>query len=604
MMMFDPFRKQALIWSAMKQEVKVSTASPGKTGRNKGSILNRRGFRAGLFLFGLATLAMAPIFSHGLPPITDAFTHYRWSSGFIDALGEGAVYPRWLANPNFGAGSPAMNYYPPLQFYFVAAFHLVTGDVLKAMAWSCWLALALSGVTSYIFARSMLSQRAALLAAALYVLAPYHLLDLYQRASLSEFWAFAWVPLVLYSTRRVITGEGWRAFPLLAVSYALLLLTHVLTAFATTLVLPIYALLITRDKRRIAKAAAAVGLGLGLSAIFVAPLVLERDYVRLHRIHQEKFTRTFLIENLPAAFSAEPLPAGQEPEFFYQQPDYPLFEAGMAIFIILFALATFLLWRRAGGNAGDNSKRSAFLAVWVVTLLGLLMTTRLSEPIWRFIPGLPFMQYPFRWLLIASVGMSVLSAAALSVAASGKRRKAFGAAIALMLALNLVVAVLAVIRQPRGEQAIPKEVNGLEVPEYRPRTWDVKKGREDAPAGVIVLDGDASAQAVDEHGSRQSYQVAATTDSLVRFPTLYFPGWTGRVDGVKVETSPTEDGYVQVRAGPGEYLLTLSFEDTWPRTIGKLLSLLSLLITGAAFYRTRRKGRRVKPEHHTSGVDD
>ena len=537
-----------------------------------------------LLIFGLATVVMMPIFGHGLPPVSDAFVHYRWASGFIDALGEGSLYPRWLGNPNSGAGSPAMLYYPPLPFYIYAAFYLVTGNVLKALVLGSWLALALSGITMYVFARSLLSHRVSLLAAVIYLLAPYHLLDLFQRAALSEFWAFVWVPLVLYAVHRVTSGGDWRAVTLLAVAYGLLLLTHVLTAFATTLILPIYVLLLTRDWRRMGKTAVGLALGVGLSAIFVAPLVLEGDYVRLRKIHRDKFTKSFLIEHLPAAFKADALLPGQKPEFFYQNPDYFFAEASVVSFILLFALISILIWR------WQQTESGLVRAVWVVTLFSLLMTTRLSEPIWRIIPGLHFMQFPFRWLLPASVGMSLLSAAACSVVMvhSRRSRTAYGGMLALLLALNLVVATFSVVRQERGEQEIPKEVSRLEVPEYRPRSWNYKASQPNMEA-VIVSSGDASVQAIDAAGARQSYEIKAVTQSVLELRTLYFPGWVARLDGNPIEIGPGQRGHIQILVGDGEHLLTLNFEDTWPRRAGKLISAACVLVTLIMLYWTRRK---------------
>jgi uncharacterized membrane protein len=562
-----------------------------KPSQDLNKIFKHHGVTSCLLIFGLATLVMLPIFGHGLPPAKDAVVHYRWAAGFIDALGEGSLYPQWLGNPNSGAGSPAMLYYPSLPFYVEAGFYLVTGNVLKALALGCWLALALSGITTYVFARSVLSHRVSLLAAVLYLLAPYHLLDLYQRAALSEFWAFVSAPLVLYAIHRVASGGDWRAVTLLAVGYGLLLLTHVLTAFATTLILPIYVVFLTRDWRRIAKSVAGVALGVGLSAIFVAPLILERDYVRLHRIHTEKFTRSFLIENLPAAFKAVPLPPGREPEFFYQNPDYFYYEANMVIFILLFALISILIWKRRQTDRQNDSQPVLFRAIWIVTLFGLFMTTRLSEPIWRIIPGLPYMQFPIRWLLLASTGMSLLSAAAFSLAMArrGRSRTAYGSVIVLLLALNLIVATFAVVRQQRGEQAIPKEVSGLEVPEYRPRSWNYKDSQESNIEAVVVSNGEANVQAIDETGARQTYAVSAVTESLLRFRTLYFPGWVGRVDGHPVEIGPSELGNIQLSIEPGEHQLTLSFEDTWPRIAGKLISALCVLVTLTMLYCTRRR---------------
>src|SRR5690349_22579558 len=78
-----------------------------------------------------ATLLMTPVFVKGFPAAFDSVRHYRWTSQFIDALGDGAFFPRWLPTANNAQGSPAALYYPPLTFYAAAAFSLVTRDTLQ-----------------------------------------------------------------------------------------------------------------------------------------------------------------------------------------------------------------------------------------------------------------------------------------------------------------------------------------------------------------------------------------------------------------------------------------------------------------------------------------
>src|SRR4030095_8910698 len=104
---------------------------------------------------------MLPIFIGGFPLGADIRHHYRWSFYFYEALQEGSIYPRWLAGVNRGYGSPVMFYYPPRQFYVFAAFRFLVRDPLLAIMLSCWLGLAMSGSTMYIFARSFLERRAA-----------------------------------------------------------------------------------------------------------------------------------------------------------------------------------------------------------------------------------------------------------------------------------------------------------------------------------------------------------------------------------------------------------------------------------------------------------
>src|SRR5204863_1044123 len=101
--------------------------------------------------------------------------------------------------------------YPPLPYYVVAAFNLIVRNPMLAVCLGCWFALTVSGLTMYRFSRSLLPPAYSLLAALIYTIAPYHLFDLYHRSALSEFWAFAWLPLVADAAWRIARGGGLRA---------------------------------------------------------------------------------------------------------------------------------------------------------------------------------------------------------------------------------------------------------------------------------------------------------------------------------------------------------------------------------------------------------
>ena len=137
-------------------------------------------------ILGAGSLAFVPILINGFPRGADVEHHYRWSFFFFNALKAGYLYPRWLTDLNHGYGSPVAVYYPPLTFYVSAFFNLISGDTLIALSLSCWLGMVLSGYAMYRFSRNLLSSRLSLLAALFYMLAPYHIFDLYRGNSISE----------------------------------------------------------------------------------------------------------------------------------------------------------------------------------------------------------------------------------------------------------------------------------------------------------------------------------------------------------------------------------------------------------------------------------
>jgi hypothetical protein len=537
----------------------------------------------------LSALVMLPIFIKGFPYGDDAQVHYLWTSEFVKMIGDGALYPRWLAGLNQGRGSPAMIYYPPLPYYVMAAAHTILGSTMRALAFGSWVALALSGVSMYAFSRLLLARWGAFAAAALYMFAPYHLFDLYYRSALSEFWAFAWVPLILYATWRVLKSDDWRAVPLLALSYALMLFTHLLLCFALTLLLVIYVLMITRDWRRMLRVAVALGIGGATAAIFILPVLFERNYVKLNLVLWADYSRLFLYEKLNPVYAPTLFEINHNPPVFTYYAD--VVATGP---LLMLALGTLVVWYKSRKGEQEFWRDNLARATWAITALALLMTTRLSTPIWAAIPQLAYMQFPVRWLVFASGGAALFAAAAFFIKPAITKPRVTGLIVLALLAaavlVNLILSALIISRAKFNDPEFQKRIEqNIEVDEYFPVWTEGRKWQNPEPAPFSVRRGEASVTPLDGEGNNQSYAITATGPASIRFRPFYFPGWVARIDGRPAEIFPSETGQIQLSVEPGEHALTLDFEDTPPRTVGKIISAVGVVALIAFWYIARSR---------------
>jgi hypothetical protein len=162
--------------------------------------------------------------------------------------------------------------------------------------------------------------------------------------------------------------------------------------------------------------------------------------------------------------------------------------------------------------------------------------------------------------------------------------------------LNLVIGTHITTQRRANPEGLWNRVRQMrEAPQYTPIWWDREWQDEFEHSSAVVSSGDSTITAANETGVRQQYAVAGGAESVLELQPLYFPGWTARVDGKIVPIGPTEKGHVQLSIPSGEHTLTLSFEDTWPRTTGKIISALSLVTSFAMVYLTRRRRRPTTP---------
>src|SRR5262249_15550199 len=156
------------------------------------------------------------------------------------------------------------------------------------------------------------------------------------------------------------------------------------------------------------------------------------------------------------------------------------------------------------------------------------------------------------------------------------------ALIIVVLISSIRMSAVSIDRISYNQEAIKEGAVSMDVREYRPiwmrKRKDWEEGRHDELRQSAVLgdSGDDRLRSIDDAGIRQTYTVSAVTDCVLRFRTLYFPGWVARINGEPTEMVPSKDGNIQVRVKQGEHSLTLSFEDSWPRVLGKLLSVFGV----------------------------
>jgi hypothetical protein len=480
-------------------------------------------------LTALALTVSAPMLVWGIWPGHDAIHHARWLDHFARQLAAGDLYPRWLNGVNHGYGSPTFFFYGPVPCWLTVPWMLLFDGPLaawQALGWGVAAALAASGAAMFSWLRRITDERWALFAAAVYLLAPYHVaIDAYERAAYAEVWAFVWMPLVLAGIERSNVTRT-------AIASALLLMTHLPTAFVFAPLAAAYCA-VRRDWR------AALGgiVGLALAGAYVLPALSLRPLVAIATMFRFQ-ERSFVFESL----------------------------SGFGGRLTMAAAITLALALVAGWAAGRSG------VLWAAgAAAAALLACPLSLPLWQHAPGLASLQFPFRWLSLATL----CAAAALGHAQRQRRVAAF-------FGLLLVIAGAAetarfVYRQypatlghPGWQQAVSRVHAMARDPyEYLPETATLLRDyRSEQP--LLQLDAIVAAQPAKIErlpaGPREArFRVAAQQPGLLRLPLLAFPLWMrpDRDLGIDVPVEVAgPDGLAAVPVLPGSQDIALRLETT------------------------------------------
>jgi uncharacterized membrane protein len=506
---------------------------------------------------------------HGLPYVDDMVFHFFQADQFNQALKDGIIYPRWIPDSNNGYGSPNFVFYSPLSYYLVSITTLFTHSLTTAMIIVTWCSFFFSGTTMFITTRKMFGGTGSPLPAIIYQILPFHLGDLYVRGTFAELVAFIWFPLVFYFIHEILKSRNKMAFIGLSISYAGLILTHLVSGFIFTLVIGaylIYNYFLLKDRKPIIDALFSMVLGLGMSAVYLLPVIFERRFVQIDYLvncdicdYKNNFLFTF--DKFQAGLRSFYLPLHIE-----------------VVLEVILSISIILLIRKSGQRLSNTSQQKFFIFLFIVAFL---LTTPLSKPIWNIVPGFPFLQFPWRWVMVMELSLCLLIGAIFSLKeVSGLGLTTLKKRVVVYLIITLSLVSLNMIL--KGSHLISRiTVATVDVREYTPiRAGDMKKIiSETGIQKASVVSGRALIDIVEWKSENRVISVEASEPSILRISTFYFPGWEAYIDNnrsrIKIEN---ESGAMLVDIPKGKHKLVLKFEDTPIRYYAKIISLVSFCV--------------------------
>jgi uncharacterized membrane protein (UPF0136 family) len=530
-------------------------------------------------------LAIVPAILWGIPSNLDLTNHFRFALPFYDAIVAGDPYPGWLAESNGGYGDPSFRFYPPALYYLLAGARFLIGNWYGATLVVFVMVSIAGGLGMYFWSRSILSSSSgASWAAVFYALAPYHLNQLYQATLLAEWAGSAVLPFVFGFVDRVCERGRRRDVAGLAATYGLLVFTHLPLAVIGSLALVVYSLFRVREIRKLAKLALAGVLGLGVSAIYWVTMVSEVGWIGVNNLQRDASV-DYRVNFLLSTFSPENL-------------NVWWMNIIALMTLMLFAPACFVgaalrgrpcVAFQTGVATEGHPYKTPLRSVMALTLFALFMALPLSRPVWMVLKPLQETQFPWRWLVLISMGGSILAAAGLPMISNSVRAKrmlVLGAmAIAVAFTLSHVVREAQYFPPQRFESMVT-DVRGSSCVNYWFPIWarsDIRKMSTEVEANGRTV---TVSWWQPEH-RRFSVAAGPTTEARVR--TFYYPHWIATSEAGTLQTRPDKDGALLISLPQNATSVELDFREPRKTKISTMSSLSGLIIIGALAIPFRRR---------------
>ena len=639
-----------------------------------GSLLGSSSVVQYLLILAIAALLCLPCLLAGIPPGYDSPTHVSYQYHFNQQFWNGELYPRWLVHANKGYGSPTFFIQYPLPYFGTALLRVAglfrpsTHREARELGVFCFFVVLAAGFAGRFWFCKRFSTVASTLAAIAYMALPYVLASLYTRTAIGELAAFVWMPLIFATCDSLEP----KVVGILGLLVALLIVSNLLIACLFVPATILYSLgagtLTSRSvARRIAILFAGLVLGAGVGAVYLMPLLAYRHLFDVNQMQTNlpgfELGRYFVF--LPSGGLADrKLVVGAligamafsfiVVRYIWYAISHTMLRFGMIVIIGLGMLAAIPgigpRMIRAGGlqvsgfdtpegfsqglmvtalltiglgflsycrtsQVGADRRNTALLAIASAAMFLMLPW---SAPLWKAIPALATIQFPFRNAAVVSVAVAGLVAAAVDDAlrnSEGVKRRPSRLVVAVGIMVTLCGGVVgwridSNFRHPRtvslDEQKYVDINYRMYVPPSRiaafserlgtsPMSYHIDPTRVEDRVQAKFVKGEGTV-GVKQVGFRDFIiSVDSSGDGLLEISQLYFPLWkiVANASHSTLNVESSAEGLIEVPITAGKQDLNLVLERRWPEQYGFVVTAVSLLAGGALcwFLRGRRHAR-------------
>lgn len=512
----------------------------------------------------------------------------KFITQFKAAMLQGVLYPRWMPEDFNGYGSPTFVFYSPLLFFFSSLLNIAGLSIPLSVSLLNLLALYIGGHFLYLFLKDDFGSRAALIASLFYILLPDRVIDLYVTNTPSGRLGMAWVPMLMYYTRSYIAdGFSRKGLFLMALSYALLIVTHIATAYIFTPFAFAYGIWAAGAGRRVKtlpRLALGFASGLCLSAVFLLPAIAEKGFVHIEHFSRSSdysYWKNFI-------FSANRHDVADFQKLLDLTRNAIMAEVALLAILVYFAA-------RYSKNAPGRD-----LWFFIVSLLAcLFMMSSASGFLWGHIPGMSTAAFPGRFLPLYIFFFSAISGVAASSLFESRLKPGIGVGVVVPVAAILLIYSAMMLFRSSSPVSGPHAIeysSSADLIEYLPVQVDTGRLDELKKDRPLVSSTEVCATSIITWDSTDRYfAVDSANGARLTVKTFYFPGWKAWVDGSETAISPEDKtGAIVINVPSGRHAVRLRFMDTPPMAWGKAISLVTLVALVFPYGAVRRR-RHINP---------
>lgn len=460
-------------------------------------------------------------------------------SAFYQALADGQFPVRFLGRLNFGYGYPVADFLYPGFMYLATPLQILGFGFVNSIKAIMLISILGGGIFTFVWLSKLFDKTSALVGSVFYTYTPYHLFDLYKRGSVGELLSLMFVVFILFMI------EEKNKF-LITIGVFLLAISHNSLFLLFLPLLFVYAFI--RKKLDAWDLIISFGLGILMSSFFWVPAIFELSYTNFSKIEISNISQYFAGAELIGVSS-----------------------------ITVFVSALFILYLRK-----FKESREVYLFI-IISAVSIFLSLSLSSFVWNFLPS-SLIQFPFRLLSYIVISGAFLSAYTAHIL---KNKKGILTLLLLAIIFSSSLNFLAPkIFFDKGDSFYStNEATTTVKDEYMPR-WVFEKPTSHFNQKVEILDDPNLPSNLTYNSKNISFEISSNKPVVARINTIYFPGWTSRINDEKANIEfDNSRGIMEVRLPKGKSRVEFTFTETPLRLASDLISVFAFV---ALLFWTRR----------------
>lgn len=545
-------------------------------------ILNNKKLLSYLIILFVSVFICIPLFSKYMDiSRDDGIQHICRLIGNFNTLKEGNLFPVIMSRFCNGFGYSWNIFYSPLTAFLPLVFKIFSASFVTCLKLFMFFTMLLSGIFMYkLVYKISKSHKAGVISAVIYMCAPYHLTDLYNRIAIAELASFVFLPIVFIGMYDLFNKNTKQTY-FIAIGAIGLILSHNVMAVYTAIFCFIYLASNYKklNNKNIIKAILInVGIILLCTSFYWMPL-LEHYFATSYEVFlpERMFKNNTLIGSKLSLM-----------DFLITKPYNMNFHIGIPI---LFGLILAFLYRK---KIKPRYKKTITIFL-VFGLISVIMSSKLFP--FEYLPSsLKMIQFAWRMMEFASFFLSIVCGITITMVINGNNKKE--ASITILLIIYLSIAIMTSMKSvdvPFNEENYlnPQPITGSTGRihagcasfEYLPQK--ALKNRayiETRENNVIILEGNTNIEEEHKENTNLTFKIEqAEENTKLELPYIFYLGYSaklerqdGTTEDLKIEES--DNGFCMITVSNiNEAKISISYTGTTLMKVSYALTMFGIV---------------------------